>query len=132
MVHTLKGGLRTSRGGGPLLLAACLPRERHEWGVLATLAVLQDKGWRVQYLGPDLPVAEVVEAAGRLAPRAVGLSGSDPGLVRAVLPDLAALPGRLPPGASPVAGGAGMEPFARQLRGYGYRLGIESLARVAR
>jgi methanogenic corrinoid protein MtbC1 len=131
VVPVLKAGLRSARGPGPLFLAGCLPRERHEWGVLATLAALQDKGWRVQYLGPDLPIEEMVETARRLAPRAVGVSASDPALVRAVLPELAALPGRLPADAVPVAGGAGMEPFARQLRGYGYRVGIESFARLA-
>jgi DNA-binding transcriptional MerR regulator len=132
VVPLLKAGLRGARGAGPLFLAGCLPRERHEWGVLATLAALQDKGWRVEYLGPDLPIGELVEAARRLAPRAVGVSASDPALVRAVLPELAALPGRLPADAVPVAGGAGMEPFARQLRGYGYRIGIESFARLVR
>ncbi|HEX3275943.1 MAG TPA: MerR family transcriptional regulator, partial [Gemmatimonadales bacterium] len=58
VVHALKAGLRTGRAAGPLFLAGCLPNERHEWGILATLAVLQGGGWRVQYLGADLPVEE--------------------------------------------------------------------------
>jgi methylmalonyl-CoA mutase cobalamin-binding subunit len=132
VVHALKGGLRAGRGGGPLFLAGCLPHERHEWGVLATLAVLQDLGWRVQYLGADLPIEEMVEAAWKLSPRAVGLSCSDPGVVRAALPALAALPARLPADAVAVVGGAGMEPFARQLRSYGYRLGLDSFRGAAR
>lgn len=132
VIPVLKAGLRSSRGPGPLFLAGCLPRERHEWGVLVTLAALQDQGWRVQYLGPDLPIEEIVEAARRLAARAVGVSASVPALVRGVLPELATLPGRLPKSAVAVAGGAGVEPFARQLRGYGFRIGIESLVRPAR
>ncbi|MBA2626911.1 MAG: MerR family transcriptional regulator, partial [Gemmatimonadales bacterium] len=32
IVHALKGGLRRSRAKGPLMVAACLPGERHEWG----------------------------------------------------------------------------------------------------
>jgi DNA-binding transcriptional MerR regulator len=126
VVHALKGGLRVARGTGPLVVAACLPGERHEWGILATLAVAQEEGWRVHYLGADLPVEEVAGASWKLSPAAVGLSSSDPSIVRASLPALAALPGRLPPRTLAVLGGAGMEPHARLLRGYGYRIGIQA------
>ena len=63
VLHALKGGLRMIAGIGPLLVAGCLPGERHEWGVLATLAIVAGGGWRVHYLGADLPVEEVVEAS---------------------------------------------------------------------
>jgi MerR family transcriptional regulator, light-induced transcriptional regulator len=129
VVHALKAGLRAGRAGGPLVLAGCLPTERHEWGVLATLVLLQERGWRVQYLGADLPIEEMVETSWKLLPSAVGLSSTDPALVRSVLPALAALPPRLPPDAVAVLGGAGVEPFARQLQGYGYRIGPKSLVR---
>lgn len=124
VLHVLKGGLRTARRGGPLVVAGCLPGERHEWGVLAALAVVQDDGWRIHYLGADLPVEEVVQACWKLSPAAVGLSSNDPKLVRASLPALAALPSKLPPRTMAVMGGAGVEPHARLLLGYGYRLGL--------
>ena len=130
VVHALKTGLRAARSGGPLFLAGCLPAERHEWGILATLVDLQGRGWRVQYLGADLPIEEMVQTSWKLMPDAVGLSTSDPALVRAALPALAVLPPRLPPDAIAVLGGAGVEPFTRQLLGYGYRVGLESLARA--
>jgi hypothetical protein len=130
VVHALKTGLRSGRAAGPLFLAGCLPTERHEWGILATLARLQERGWRIQYLGADLPIEDMVETSWKLMPDAVGLSGNDPALVRAILPALAALPPRLPPDAIAVLGGAGVEPFARQLESYGYRLGMESVARA--
>ena len=126
VLHALKGGLRVNRGVGPVVVAGCLPGERHEWGILATLAVVQEDGWRVQYLGADLPVEELVEASWKLSPAAVGLSSSDPSIVRASLPSLAALPGKLPPRTLAVLGGAGMERHARLLQGYGYRIGIEA------
>jgi MerR family transcriptional regulator, light-induced transcriptional regulator len=126
VLHALKGGLRMNRGAGPMVVAGCLPGERHEWGVLATLAIVQEDGWRVHYLGADLPVEEVVEASWKLSPTAVGLSSSDPGIVRACLPALAALPAKLPPRILPVVGGAGMSPHARLLSGYGYRVGVEA------
>lgn len=127
VVHALKAGLRTGRAAGPLFLAGCLPAERHEWGILATLAVLQGSGWRVQYLGVDLPPDEMVEAGWKLRPQAVGLSSSDAAVVRAALPALAALPPRLPSDTVAVLGGAGVEPFAREVRRYGYRIGLGAL-----
>jgi hypothetical protein len=37
-------------------------------GLLGTLTLVQEQGWRIHYLdlGPDLPVEEVLEAAWRL------------------------------------------------------------------
>lgn len=126
VLHALKGGLRVNRGVGPMVVAGCLPGERHEWGVLAALAIVQEDGWRVQYLGPDLPVEELLEASWKLSPAAVGLSGSDPAVVRAALPALAALPGKLPPRTLAVLGGRGMDSHTRLLQGYGYRIGIDA------
>lgn len=132
VLHTLKGGLRVTRGTGPLIVAGCLPGERHEWGVLAILAILHEDGWRAQYLGPDLPVDEVIETAWKLTPTAVGLSSTSPSIVRACLPALAALPGKLPPGTIPALGGAGMGVHVRFLRSYGYRIGLDALEEAAR
>jgi methanogenic corrinoid protein MtbC1 len=123
VLHALKGGLRSFRGDGRLLLAACLPGERHEWGILAVLAILQDDGWRTQYLGPDLPLEEVVNAARHLAPAAITLSASDPENVRRSLSELAALPGRLPAGTRLAIGGRGAEAHAVLLQRYGYQVG---------
>ena len=126
VLHALKGGLRMSRGAGPLVVGACLPGERHEWGVVATLAIAQEGGWRIHYLGADLPVEELVQAAWTLSPWAVALSGSDPAIVRASLPALAALPGKLPPNTMALAGGGGVDYHARTLRGFGFRIGTEA------
>jgi DNA-binding transcriptional MerR regulator len=130
VLHALKGGLRMSRGSGPLVVGACLSGERHEWGFLATLAVIQEDGWRIHYLGADLPVQEVVEAAWKLAPQGVAFSSCDPGVVRANLRALASLPGKLPPKTMAVIGGGGVEPYARVLRGYGFRIGLDAFTPV--
>jgi methanogenic corrinoid protein MtbC1 len=131
VLHALKGGLRMSRGTGPLVVCGCLSGERHEWGFLATLAVLQEDGWRIHYLGADLPVEEVIEAAWQLSPRCVAFSSSDPAIVRANLPALAAVTGKLPPHTIAAIGGGGVEPHARVLRGYGFRIGLEAFTRAA-
>jgi len=128
ILHALKGGLRMTRGVGARVVCGCLPGERHEWGLLATLAALQEDGWRIHYLGPDLPVPELAKAAWKLSARAVALSGSDPAVVRAALPALAALPGKLPPESLAVIGGGGVERHAGVLRGYGFHLGLEAFA----
>lgn len=130
VLHALKGGLRMSRGGGPLVVGACLPGERHEWGFLATLAVAQESGWRIHYLGADLPVQDVREAVWKLSPRAAALSGSDPAVVRASLPALAALAASLPRGTVAAIGGSGAEQHARTLRGFGFEVGIDAFARI--
>jgi len=126
VLHALKGGIRTSRGSGPLIVGAGLAGERHEWGFLATLAILHEDSWRIHYLGADLPVQEVIKAAWILTPRAVALSGSAPAVVRSNLPALAALPGKLPPRTLAVMGGGGAEHYARVLRGYGFRVGLDA------
>ena len=130
ILHALKGGLRMIRGGGARVVSGCLPGERHEWGLLATLAMLQEDGWRIHYLGPDLPVSELAKAAWKLSARAVALSGSDPAVVRDALPALAALPGKLPPGSAAAIGGGGVEAHAAVLRGYGFRLGMAGLSSI--
>jgi MerR family transcriptional regulator, light-induced transcriptional regulator len=130
VLHALKGGLRMSRGSGPLVVGACLSGERHEWGFLATLAVIQEDGWRSHYLGTDLPVREVIEAAWTLAPQAVAFSSSDPGVVRTNLPALASLIARLPPRTLAAIGGGGAEHHARVLRGYGFRIGLDAFGRA--
>jgi DNA-binding transcriptional MerR regulator len=129
VVHVLKGGLRLPRGDGPLLLSGCIAGERHEWGFLCTLTGVQEHGWRVHYLGADLPVDQIAAAAWKLTPRAVALSGSDPTTVRANLPALAALPAKLPPGTVAAIGGAGVEPHAGRLHTYGFKMGLDVFAR---
>lgn len=128
VLHALKGGLRLSRANGPLVVAACLPAERHEWGFLSALATVQEAGWRIHYLGADLPLGDVVEAAWRLEPACVALSTSDPRLLEANLGELVALPSRLPPGTRAAIGGGGVGDRAHLLAAHGFRVGADAFA----
>ncbi len=128
VLHALKGGLRMSRAAGPLCVAACLPGERHEWGFLCVLADVQEQGWRIHYLGPDLPLDDVVEAAWKLRADAVALTASTRAIIEPQLPALAQLPGRLPPRTLAVLGGGGVEPYERVLRTYGFRVGLDAFS----
>jgi DNA-binding transcriptional MerR regulator/methylmalonyl-CoA mutase cobalamin-binding subunit len=128
VLHALKGGLRASRGSGPVCVAALLPGERHEWGFLCVLADVQELGWQIHYLGPDLPPDEIVEAAWKRRATAIAVSASDPANVEPLLATLAQLPGRLPPRAFAVIGGTGIQPYSRFLTNHGFRAGLESFA----
>ncbi len=126
VVHALKGALRIQRGNGPICLAACLPGERHEWGLLSTLAEVQDKGWRIHYLGCDLPLEGVAEAAWRLQAGAVALSVSEATNITSYLPALSHFLAHLPPRAFAVIGGSGTVRHERTLESYGFRTGIDA------
>lgn len=126
VAHTLKGGLRVGRQQGPRVLGAGLPGERHEWGFLCALIEMQTRGWRVEYLGPDLPLDDLAEAAWRLRPDRLALTGSMTDTVVRALPSLGRLPARLPPGLLVVLGGAGTELHRPAIERAGLRWGMEA------
>jgi DNA-binding transcriptional MerR regulator len=66
-------------GHGRRLLLACLPGERHELGLLLFSLSLLARGYRVLYLGPDLPLEQVRAVAEAVHPAGVLLSGSAAG-----------------------------------------------------
>jgi len=63
-------------GNGRRLLLACLPDERHELGLLLFSLSLLARGYRVLYLGPDLPLEQVRAVSEAVQPAGVLLSGS--------------------------------------------------------
>ncbi len=123
VVQQLKLDLAQQGGAGPVLLAACLPEEHHEWGFLVTLTRLQLKGWRVHYLGANLPLKDLADATWTLVPRVVTLSAADPANVSRRIPELRRLPRLLPPGTVVVLGGEGAEVNSSRLRRAGLRVG---------
>jgi DNA-binding transcriptional MerR regulator/methylmalonyl-CoA mutase cobalamin-binding subunit len=63
---------RTARRG-PIVFAT-LPGERHELGLLTSAMVCASRGFRVHYLGPDLPPAEIARYARETGAIVVGVS----------------------------------------------------------
>jgi DNA-binding transcriptional MerR regulator/methylmalonyl-CoA mutase cobalamin-binding subunit len=57
-------------------LAACLPGEQHEIGLLSLVVGLRRRGWHVSYLGANLPFDEMERAAGGLQPEVILLSAT--------------------------------------------------------
>jgi MerR family transcriptional regulator, light-induced transcriptional regulator len=66
------------RGAGPRALLACPEGERHDLGLIAFGLALRERGWSIDYLGPDTPVESIEEAARRTGPSVVVLSSVRP------------------------------------------------------
>lgn len=114
--HLLTGVLRSLLGAalqpgaaallGPRLVLATPPGEPHELGLLVAALIALGAGANPLYLGPDLPVPELVGAARRTRAAVVGLSlvTVDP---RSAGASLAALRRGLEPGVAVWLGGRG-------------------------
>lgn len=63
---------------GPLALAGSTAGEWHDVGILLLSLVLRQTGWRVIYLGQNVPIGHLIEEIGRLRPRLVCLSATIP------------------------------------------------------
>ena len=63
-----------ARNGAPRLLVATPPHHADELGALMAATSAAAEGWHVTYLGPDLPVTDLVSAAGLSGARAVAIS----------------------------------------------------------
>jgi DNA-binding transcriptional MerR regulator/methylmalonyl-CoA mutase cobalamin-binding subunit len=70
------------RGFGPRALLACLPGEQHDLGLIAFGLALRARGWRITYLGGDMPIESIVSAARAVDPAFVVLSAVDSERVR--------------------------------------------------
>jgi methylmalonyl-CoA mutase cobalamin-binding subunit len=77
------------------------------------------EGWRVTYLGADLPVLEIAEAARRTGARAVALSLLYPNHDAALGGELRALREALPPGVAVLAGGSAAPDYAAEIAAVG-------------
>lgn len=76
---------------GPKLLAACLPGEQHEIGLLLFALAAHERGYRLVLLGADMPLGEMGYAARLAQADAIVLSGSiepEAGLLAHELPRL--------------------------------------------
>ncbi len=100
------------RAGGPLVVLATLPGERHGLGLQMAALVLSVAGLRVLNAGTDLPVEEVAAMVVDLGARAVGISISANGRGPEMTAHLEELRRRLPRRTTLLVGGDGAEPVA--------------------
>jgi DNA-binding transcriptional MerR regulator/methylmalonyl-CoA mutase cobalamin-binding subunit len=99
----------------PVLVIATLPNQQHELGAMLAAAVAASRGWRVVYLGANLPAADIAVAAQETGAAAVGLSFVYPPDDPAISGALRDLRVALPATTSIVAGGAAAENYAASL-----------------
>jgi MerR family transcriptional regulator, light-induced transcriptional regulator len=78
-------------GIGPRAILACLPGEQHDLGLIGFGLALRSHGWRIVYLGPDTPIATVVDVSGLLQPDLVVLHAVSGEWLRPVVEELRAL-----------------------------------------
>ena len=78
---------------GPKLLAACLPGEQHEVGLLLFALAALDRDYQVLLLGPNTPLLELPPVVERVAVQAIVLSGSADIAATVVEQELPIVPG---------------------------------------
>jgi methylmalonyl-CoA mutase cobalamin-binding subunit len=100
----------------PSIVVGTPAGQRHELGALLAAASASAVGWRVTYLGADLPSLEIARAAQLAGARVVALSVVHPADDKRLREDLDALVAALPPQCQLVIGGASAAGYARALR----------------
>lgn len=111
---------RDGRGTGPVAVIGTLSGERHEVGALMAAVAAELAGWRVVYLGADLPASELAAAAEATGARAVCASVVTPASTD-VARQLRSLRSRLPEEVEVYAGGSGVEALRDDLERFGIR-----------
>jgi DNA-binding transcriptional MerR regulator len=83
-------------GNGPIALLACPSGERHDLPLMLFGISLRAAGWRIVFLGADIPASTIEQTAEAIAPAAVVIATTLPEPLLAVETELAALAARVP------------------------------------
>ena len=94
--HVIRGRLAGlargwGNGRGPKALLACPPDEMHDLALIVFGIVLNRGGWRVEYLGANTPMLDLIQVTSQTQPSLVVLAASTPERFEAVVPELARL-----------------------------------------
>jgi MerR family transcriptional regulator, light-induced transcriptional regulator len=106
----------------PTLVVATPAGERHEIGALLVASAASSEGWRVIYLGPDLPASEIAGAALDTHASAVALSVVLPPNEEEVVREVLFLRGALPEHVALLAGGGACAALGPRLSEAGARV----------
>jgi methanogenic corrinoid protein MtbC1 len=90
----------------PVVVVATPARQMHEMGARLAAVSASVAGWRVAYLGPDLPAEEIAGAARKRGAHAVALSAVFPVHDPRLADEIRRLRSQLPPGVAILVGGA--------------------------
>ncbi len=94
--HVIRGRLAGlargwGNGRGPKALLACPPDEMHDLALIVFGIVLNRGGWRVEYLGANTPMLDMIQVTSKSAPSLVVLAASTPERFEAIVPELTQL-----------------------------------------
>ena len=103
----------TAGDGNPTIVIATLEGERHANGALMAAATAASEGWRVIYLGADLPALDIAETVSRTGAQAVGISMILSARKAGRASKLQELEQKLPGGAKLFVGGSASEDVKR-------------------
>lgn len=115
LIATLQQGQPTA--SAPRLLVTTPAGQVHEVGALLAAATAAAEGWRVTYLGPDLPAEEIAAAARQVGARAVALSVTYPPDDPRLGDELQRLQRLLDDGVAMLVGGRAADSYAAALHG---------------
>jgi DNA-binding transcriptional MerR regulator/methylmalonyl-CoA mutase cobalamin-binding subunit len=99
----------------PLILCTTPSGQQHELGAMMAAVAAVNEGWRVLYLGPDMPAEEIAGTAISQKARAVALSLMYPANDPRIAQELIRLKRLLPPEIAIVAGGRALTSYAHVL-----------------
>lgn len=105
--------------GAPVVLVATPANQIHELGAMLAATTASGNGWRVVYLGANLPADELARAARHVKAEAVALSIVFPTDDPAMADELRRLRAALGPSVGIVVGGSGAHSYADVLREIG-------------
>ncbi|MDH3269764.1 MAG: MerR family transcriptional regulator [Gemmatimonadota bacterium] len=103
----------------PLAVTGTPSGQRHEFGALLAGVVIAYEGWRVRFLGPDLPASEIASAGEKLGASMVALSAVHPRLDSRGVQEVLEVRRLLAPSIKVVIGGAGAEPYRDEWKAAG-------------
>jgi len=99
-------------GVGPMALLACVPANQHDLALIMFGLALRAHGWRIAFLGPDTPLATILDTARSIEPAVTVLSAALPEQVLGLARGLSELAGLAP---LALAGGGVDEAVAARL-----------------
>jgi DNA-binding transcriptional MerR regulator/methanogenic corrinoid protein MtbC1 len=105
--------------GAPVVVVGTPAGQLHELGAMLAATSAGGHGWRVIYLGPNLPAEELARAAQIAKADAVALSIVYPTDDPRIASELRTLRSLLPPQVGLVIGGSGASAYTEALRGIG-------------
>lgn len=95
----------------PLAVTGTPAAQRHEFGALLAGVIAAYQGWRVRFLGPDLPAEDIAGAAEKMGASMVALSAVHPRLDPRGIEEVKKVRALLPDSVDVVVGGAGAVPY---------------------